>query len=78
MATTYEVKTPDGLMHRIEAVTHTLDSNGLNLYAANGVVTAIFPRFEWMRQDHVVAEPPTAPDAPATDAGGSMPVASGE
>lgn len=78
MTTTYEVKTPDGLVHRIEALTHVHDSNGLTLYASAGAVVAIFPKFEWMRQDHVVAETPTVPDVPAAGAGTSTPVASGE
>lgn len=76
--TQYEVKDPDGQVHRIEALTHVLDSNGLTLYASAGVVVAIFPKFAWMRQvQAVVVEDPSVP-APTPEPGTSTPVASGE
>ncbi|MNP28219.1 hypothetical protein D3C76_1211740 [compost metagenome] len=65
--TQYQVKDPDGVVHRIEAVTHVLDSNGLTLYASAGVVVAIFPKFSWMRQQQAVVEEP----ASTTDSGES-------
>lgn len=58
--TQYQVKDPDGVVHRIEAVTHVLDSNGLTLYASAGAVVAIFPRFSWMRQLQAVVEEQTS------------------
>lgn len=77
--TQYQVKDPDGVVHRIEAVTHVLDSNGLTLYASAGVVVAIFPRFSWMRQLQAVVEEIATPvEEPAGDAGTSSPVAAGE
>lgn len=64
----YEVKDPDGAVHRIEAVTHVLDSNGLTLYASAGVVVAIFPKFSWMRQQQAVVEESTSTaDTTSTD-----------
>lgn len=45
----YEVKTADGVVHRIEAVTHTNDSLGLTLYGQAGSTVGIFPKIEWMR-----------------------------
>lgn len=33
--TQYQVKDPDGVVHRIKAMTHVLDSNGLTLYASS-------------------------------------------
>lgn len=77
----YEVKTPDGLMHRIEAVTHVHDSNGLTLYASAGAVVAIFPKFEWMRQSTAVAEDSAGPgQLPGDSSSGEVaaPAASGE
>lgn len=77
--TQYEIKDPDGQVHRIEAVTHVLDSNGLTLYASAGVVVAIFPKFAWMRQVRAVVEETATPvEEPAGDAGTSSPVAVGE
>ncbi|WP_176506153.1 hypothetical protein [Pseudomonas urethralis] len=69
--TQYEIKDTDGQVHRIEAVTHVLDSNGLTLYASAGVVVAIFPKFAWMRQvQAVVADTATGTDyASSTSAG---------
>ncbi|WP_332774424.1 hypothetical protein [Pseudomonas sp. ESBL1] len=76
----YEVKTFDGVVHRIEAVTHVLDSNGLTFYANGGVVEAIFPKFEWMRQAQAAVEETATPvEETAGDAGtSSPPVAVGE
>lgn len=69
--TQYEVKTPDGLVHRIEAVTHVLDSNGLTLYVSAGAAAAIFPKFDWMRQvQAVVADPATSTDDASTTSAG--------
>lgn len=79
--TQYQVKDPDGVVHRIEAVTHVLDSNGLTLYASAGVVVAIFPRFSWMRQlQAVVDESPSTTDAGETTTSGEVvaPAATGE
>lgn len=56
--TQYQVKTPDGVVHRIEAVTHVNDSLGLTLYATAGGTAAIFPRFEWMRLVPAVVDQP--------------------
>lgn len=76
--TQYQVQTPDGQVHSIEAYTHMLDSNGLTLYLDKGVAVAIFPKFDWMRQAQVVvAEQPSVPVEPQTS-GTSTPVASGE
>ncbi|WP_207877459.1 hypothetical protein [Pseudomonas sp. 32_A] len=82
----YEIKDPDGQVHRIEAVTHVLDSNGLTLYASAGVVVAIFPKFSWMRQQQAVVKEPvstgeagnTEPEEPAHGAEVASPVAAGE
>lgn len=79
--TQYQVKDPDGVVHRIEAVTHVLDSNGLTLYASAGVVVAIFPKFSWMRQQQaVVEESTTGADAGETTTSGEVvaPAATGE
>ncbi|WJR24947.1 hypothetical protein LU687_011370 [Pseudomonas asiatica] len=65
----YEIKDPDGQIHRIEAVTHVLDSNGLTLYASAGVVVAIFPRFSWMRQQQAVVEDSATEAGESTDSG---------
>ncbi|MNC03779.1 hypothetical protein D3C81_1680850 [compost metagenome] len=66
----YEIKDPDGQIHRIEAVNHVLDSNGLTLYASGSAVVAIFPKFAWMRQvQAVVADPATSTDTGSTNAG---------
>lgn len=76
--TQYQVQTPDGQVHRIEAYTHVLDSNGLTLYASGSAAVAIFPKFDWMRQAQVVvAEQPSVP-AESQASGTSTPVASGE
>ncbi|MNM07769.1 hypothetical protein D3C81_178210 [compost metagenome] len=61
----YEVKTADGVVHRIEAVTHTNDSLGLTLYGQAGSTVGIFPKIEWMRLVPAVVEVAE----PATDAG---------
>lgn len=75
----YEIKDPDGQVHRIEAVTHVLDSNGLTLYASAGVVVAIFPRFSWMRQQQAVVQEPITDAGEATTSGEVVtPAASGE
>ncbi|MFV3290183.1 hypothetical protein ACNFBR_15730 [Pseudomonas sp. NY11955] len=64
----YEIKDPDGQIHRIEAVGHVLDSNGLTLYATGSAVVAIFPKFSWMRQVAAVVD---TTDTASTDAGES-------
>lgn len=71
----YEVKDPDGQVHRIEAVTHVLDSNGLTLYATGSAAVAIFPKFAWMRQvQAVVADSATGTDdTSTTNAGETTP-----
>lgn len=77
--TQYQIKDTDGQVHRIEAVTHVLDSNGLTLYASAGVVVAIFPKFAWMRQVQAVVEQSTetiATDSTTEEV--ASPVASGE
>lgn len=79
----YEVKTSDGVIHRIEAVTHTNDSLGLTLYGAAGSTVGIFPKIEWMRLAPAVVD---STESASTDAvastGGveatSSPVAEGE
>ncbi|MCE0854017.1 hypothetical protein LU689_29390 [Pseudomonas asiatica] len=77
--TQYQVKDPDGVVHRIEAVTHVLDSNGLTLYASAGVVVAIFPKFSWMRQQQAVVEDSATEEGESTDSGEVVtPAASGE
>lgn len=77
--TQYQVKDPDGVVHRIEAVTHVLDSNGLTLYASAGVVVAIFPKFSWMRQQQAVVEESATEAGESTDSGEVVtPAASGE
>lgn len=75
----YEVKTPDGVVHRIDALTHVLDSNGLSLYVTGGGAAAIFPKFDWMRQTAKVIETP-AVTLPSTteNAEVSTPAATGE
>ncbi|AGA72640.1 MULTISPECIES: hypothetical protein [Pseudomonas] len=52
----YEVKTADGVVHRIEAITHTNDSLGLTLYGQAGSTVGIFPKIEWMRLVPAVVE----------------------
>ncbi|KPM67597.1 hypothetical protein HB13667_06010 [Pseudomonas putida] len=69
----YEVKTADGVVHRIEAVTHTNDSLGLTLYGLAGSTVGIFPKIEWMRLVPAVVE---SSDSASTDAG--EPTTSGE
>ncbi|MCE0853009.1 hypothetical protein LU689_24155 [Pseudomonas asiatica] len=83
--TQYEIKDTDGQVHRIEAVTHVLDSNGLTLYASAGVVVAIFPKFAWMRQVQAVVESTSSTDTASGEAGETTtsgevvsPAASGE
>ncbi|MCE1084720.1 hypothetical protein LU642_29505 [Pseudomonas asiatica] len=78
--TQYEVKDSDGQVHRIEAVTHVLDSNGLTLYASAGAAVAIFPRFAWVRQVQAVVADTTVTDAGESTASGEVvaPAASGE
>lgn len=78
--TQYEVKTADGVMHSIEAVTHVHDSLGLTLYLPAGRAAAIFPKFEWMRQKAVAAEQaPTAGTTSNTTSGEVVaPAATGE
>lgn len=67
----YEIKDPDGQIHRIEAVNHVLDSNGLTLYATGSAVVAIFPKFAWMRQvQAVVADPATGTDDTSSTSAG--------
>lgn len=78
----YEIKTPDGQIHRIEAMNHTNDSLGLTLYMTGSAAVAVFPKFEWMRlTQNVVAEKPSEPEQP-TDIGSDpapvSPSASGE
>lgn len=75
----YEVKTPDGVVHRIDALTHVLDSNGLTLYVTAGSAAAIFPKFDWMRQVAQVVDTPANTLPSSTDnAEVSTPVAAGE
>lgn len=77
--TQYQVKDPDGVVHRIEAVTHVLDSNGLTLYASAGVVVAIFPKFSWMRQQQAVVEESATEAGESTTSGEVVgPAATGE
>lgn len=78
--TNYEVKTADGVLHSIEAVTHVHDSFGLTLYLSEGRAAAIFPKFEWMRQTAVAAEQaPTAGTTSTTTSGEVVvPAATGE
>lgn len=66
--TQYEVKDPDGVVHRIEALNHTNDSLGLTLYAAGSAVVAIFPKFAWMWQVQAVVAG-TAADTASSSAG---------
>jgi len=56
MTTTYEVSTPDGVLHTIDALTHVRDSNGLTLLSDGGKAVAMFPVFSWMRQVPAVVE----------------------
>ncbi len=67
----YEIKDPDGQIHRIEAINHVLDSNGLTLYATGSAVVAIFPKFAWMRQVQAVVADTTSTDTASTNAGDS-------
>lgn len=78
--TKYEVSTPDGVLHQIEAVTHTRDTNGLTLLVDGGKAVAMFPVFNWMRVAAVEAEVVAAPkeSAESGEAGTSSPVAQGE
>ena len=78
--TKYEVKTSDGVIHRIEASTHVLDSNGLTLYVDGGKAVAIFAKFEWMREAAAETAAVVEPEAPADTGSGEVvtPVASGE
>lgn len=64
----YEVKTADGVVHRIEAITHTNDSLGLTLYGSAGSTVGIFPKIEWMRLVPAVVE---STDTASTSAGES-------
>lgn len=77
--TQYEVKTADGVLHSIEAVTHVHDSFGLTLYLSAGRAAAIFPKFEWMRQTAVAAEQAPATGTTSTTSGEVVaPAATGE
>ncbi|WP_442108705.1 hypothetical protein [Pseudomonas sp. NUPR-001] len=78
--TKYEVKTADGVIHRIEASTHVLDSNGLTLYVDGGKAVAIFAKFEWMREAATETSVAVQPEAPADSGAGEVvtPVAGGE
>ena len=64
----YEVKTADGVVHRIEAITHTNDSLGLTLYGSAGSTVRIFPKIEWMRLVPAVVE---SSDTASSNAGES-------
>lgn len=77
--TKYEVSTPDGVLHIIEAVTHVRDSNGLTLLVDGGKSVAMFPVFTWMRQTATVIDTPavTLPTSTAS-AEVSTPAATGE
>jgi hypothetical protein len=76
----YEIKDPDGQVHRIEAVNHVLDSNGLTLYAYGSSVVAIFPKFAWMRQVQAVVADTTSTDTSESTTSGEVvaPAATGE
>lgn len=78
--TQYEVKDYDGQVHRIEAVTHVLDSNGLTLYASAGAAVAIFPKFAWVRQVQAVVADTTSTDTSESTTSGEVaaPAATGE
>ncbi|MNJ61497.1 hypothetical protein D3C77_572890 [compost metagenome] len=77
--TRYEISTPDGLLHRVDAMTHVRDTNGLTLYVEGGKAVAMFPMFNWMRVATEDAAVPTEPEANATGAGEvASPAASGE
>lgn len=77
--TQYEVKDSDGQVHRIEAVTHVLDSNGLTLYASAGAAVAIFPKFAWVRQVQAVVADNTSTGTESTTSGEVVtPAATGE
>ena len=83
---TYEIKTTDGTIHKITAVTHVRDAMGLTLFADAGRAVAMFPTFDWMRLSDVVVSSsvetpietnPTVTD-PDADEVVSKPVAEGE
>ncbi|MBH3412538.1 hypothetical protein [Pseudomonas putida] len=76
----YEVKTADGVVHRIEAITHTNDSLGLTLYGQAGSTVGIFPKIEWMRLVPAVVESTdTATTGESTTSGEvAAPAATGE
>lgn len=78
--TKYEVSTPDGVLHRIEAVTHTRDTNGLTLLVDGGKAVAMFPVFNWMRVADVQADAVVSgkPASDSGEVGTSSPVAEGE
>lgn len=75
----YEVSTPDGVLHRVEAVTRVRDSNGLTLLVEGGKAVAMFPVFNWMRLVNVVVDTGTSSTSETTTSGEVVaPAASGE
>ncbi|MFJ1336772.1 hypothetical protein ACIKP7_01370 [Pseudomonas caricapapayae] len=78
--TKYEVSTPDGVLHRIDAVTHTRDTNGLTLLVDGGKAVAMFPVFNWMRVAAAETEAGAAPkeSAESGEVGTTSPAAEGE
>ncbi|MDA3152277.1 hypothetical protein JR313_20190 [Pseudomonas aeruginosa] len=73
----YEVKTSDGIVHKVEANTHIIDSIGLHLYAEAGRVVAVFRTFEWVCVTPAVVNAPADPVQPAPETTAS-PEATGE
>ncbi|MDH0042445.1 hypothetical protein [Pseudomonas juntendi] len=71
----YEVSTPDGVLHNIEAATHVRDSNGLTLLVDGGKAVAMFPVFNWMRLVTVVLDTGTGSSTSTTDPSSSEVVA---
>lgn len=78
--TQYEVSTPDGVLHTIEAATHVRDSNGLTLLIDGGKSVAMFPVFNWMRVQSVVADTSASTNTSETTASREVaaPAATGE
>lgn len=80
--TNYRIKTPDGEVHSVTAVTYVIDSLGLTFIGAENKNVALFRSFDWMQVVTDTTEAPVTTLPSTTDTAGSSevsaPVASGE
>ena len=77
--TKYRIKTPDGEVHTVSAVTYVIDSLGLTFVGAESKNVALFRTFDWMQVTPDAVETPATTLPSTTDnAEVAAPAAGGE